>query len=174
MQYLAERAKQYAIKAHGSQQYGELPYSYHLQRVSEIIREYHQHFDETHFDYIVAAAWLHDVVEDTPVTFEDVRDEFGSKIARTVLAVTNQPGKNRRERATHTYPKIMAAGRDAVAVKLADRIANTEHSLKHNHRMFSMYRKEYPKFRKALRIPGELKKMWARLDVMMDTKLEGE
>lgn len=159
-------ARHFAILAHKDQKYGDLPYEYHLEKVAENVRMY------TDDVYSRAAAYLHDTVEDTDVTFEKIFEEFGRRTARLVLAVTNEPGANRKEKATRTYPKIMAGGREAVLIKLADRIANVEHSVKHNHGMFKMYKKEYPKFRRSLKLPGELKEVWAKLDMLFETAIE--
>jgi hypothetical protein len=68
----------------------------------------------------------------------------------------------------------MAAGREAIAIKLADRIANVKHGLAYNHNMFDMYKKEYADFKKALHLPGELKEMWAELDILMQREIEPE
>lgn len=160
-----EKARLFALNAHKGQMYGEFPYEKHLTDVVEVISSY---TGATELDNaILAAAWLHDSIEDTDVTFKDVFEEFGRVVARIVFACTDEPGKNRRERHERTYPKLMAAGRDAIAVKLADRISNVRHSLKFNHSMFQMYQREYADFKAALHLPGELKEMWAILDVLM-------
>jgi (p)ppGpp synthase/HD superfamily hydrolase len=164
---IVEKARLFAIKAHGAQKYGEFPYEKHLQDVVEIVQKY---FDSN--DVIMASAWLHDVIEDTDVTFKEVFEEFGRYVARIVFACSDEPGKNRKERHERTYPKLMAAGREAIAVKLADRIANVRHSKTNNHGLFMMYHKEYPDFKKALHLPGELKEMWAVLDVLMAKEVE--
>lgn len=165
-----EKARLFAIKAHGEQKYGEFPYSKHLDDVQKILEEYSQEgeLDEA----VLTAAYLHDTIEDTPIKFGLIFEEFGRVVARLVYACTNERGYNRKERHERTYPKLMAAGRDAIAIKLADRIANTEHSLKYNHDMFLMYQREYESFKRSLHLPGELKKLWARLDVLMETHIE--
>ena len=169
---IVESAKAYAASHHGTQRYGKgelsFPYTKHLGDVAAVVEEF-LHLREGVGDgsHLIAAAWLHDTVEDTSVTFENVLEEFGRNIARIVFAVSNEPGKNRRERHERTYPKIRAAGRDALIVKLSDRIANVRHSVKHNHGMVMMYKREYKDFRAYLKIPGELKSMWAELDVLM-------
>lgn len=164
--HLTDKAKLFAIKAHGDQKYGEFPYEKHL---SDVVGVLTRHGADP---VMIISGWLHDVIEDTSITFTDIFNEFGRVIARIVFACTDEPGKNRRERHERTYPKLMAAGRDAIAVKLADRIANVSHSIKYNHGLFSMYKKEYPEFKKALHIPGELKDMWAELDVLMQHIIE--
>ncbi len=173
---IIEQAKAFAIEHHGDQKYGkqdELPYSFHLNQVAEVVKEFGNRYTTTDQQQsLIAAAWLHDVIEDTPITFEDVFQEFGRYIARVVFAVTNEEGKNRRERHAKTHPKLRAAGRDAMIVKLSDRIANIRHSVKHNHGILGMYKKEYAHFRQYLKVPGELKAMWAELDVLMRHKVE--
>ena len=173
---IIEKAKLFAIKAHNDQKYGELPYSYHLERVYENIDRLYPtrrgDLIEASEEAVFIAAWLHDTLEDTDTTFDQLFQEFGRVVARLVFACTDEPGKNRKERHERTYPKLKAAGRDAIAVKLADRLANIQHSLKHNHGMFQMYQREYPDFKAALHLAGELKEMWAELDVLMATKIE--
>ena len=156
-----EKAKLFAIRAHGKQTYGDFLYRKHLEDVVKILSEtYPMCRPETNHpleqcvgndrNAISAAAWLHDTIEDTEVTFGDIFNEFGRVVARLVFACTDEPGKNRKERHERTYPKLMAAGRDAIAIKLADRIANVNHSLQYNHNMFKMYQKEYPEFKKGI------------------------
>lgn len=163
-----EKAKQFATKAHGDQKYGDFDYTKHLQDVEDVLKE----FDQFCTPYMCAAGWLHDTIEDTDITFDKMVDEFGRNLARVVFAVSDEPGKNRKERHERTYPKLRAAGRDAICVKLADRIANVRHSLTYNHGLYKMYQKEYVDFRAYLKMPGELKEMWAALDVLMLYKLE--
>jgi len=168
---LINSAKNFALVKHGDQRYGKgdssFPYSKHLQDVADVVAEF-GHDDS----YLLASAWLHDVIEDTSITFEDVFTEFGKTIARTVYAVTNESGENRAIRHSKTYPKIRVCGRNALVIKLADRIANMRHSSSHNHGMLKMYKKEYVGFRSYLKIPGELKAMWAALDVLNNHLVE--
>jgi (p)ppGpp synthase/HD superfamily hydrolase len=172
--WATEKAKLFALKAHGDQKYGELPYEKHLQDVVDALKEHiplGDYYPDSE-EYLVSAAWLHDVIEDTDTTFRQVFEEFGRYVARLVFACTDEPGKNRRERHERTYPKLIAAGREAIAIKLADRIANVRHAVAFNHGMLKMYQKEYADFKAALHLPGELKEMWATLDVLMQHKVE--
>jgi (p)ppGpp synthase/HD superfamily hydrolase len=72
----------------------------------------------------LVATWLHDTLEDTNATYEELEVHFGREVADLVQAVTDAPGKNRKERKAKTYPMIRKAGKYAVAIKLADRLAN--------------------------------------------------
>lgn len=58
-------------------------------------------------------------------------------MAEIVFCVTNEQGRNRKERIKRTYPKIRN-NRWAQFVKLCDRIANVEHSLETKSRMFDV------------------------------------
>lgn len=66
-------------------------------------------------------AWLHDVVEDTITTLEDVDRAFGSEIASAVDAMTHRPG----ETSAHYYARVKA-NPTALVVKTADLADNTD------------------------------------------------
>ena len=147
------RAKQFAIQAHGTQMYGEgLPYEYHLQKVVNTLITAGVHNKEA-----LMAGWLHDVVEDTPVTVQDLEKQFGWEVAWIVWSVSNGPGANRAEKHSVTYPKICACPL-AVVVKLADRVANMRASLGaakklDNLKPLKMYLKEAESFKQGVRVP---------------------
>jgi (p)ppGpp synthase/HD superfamily hydrolase len=76
---------------------------------------------------MIAAAWLHDVVEDTPVTLEEIRSEFGEDVARLVDEVTNvakPEDGNRAARKAMNRLHSAAASPDGQTVKFADVISN--------------------------------------------------
>jgi (p)ppGpp synthase/HD superfamily hydrolase len=158
---IADAAKEFAIAQHGTQKYGEHPYSYHLAQVSQVLAEFGYAGDEA----IAAAGWLHDILEDTPTTYEMLVSEFGKETADIVWAVTSEPGGNRADRFRKTALKIQS-NKKALIVKLADRIANTEASLQSNPKLYKMYLKEFPLFKQLLYNPQdiELMPMWNRLE----------
>lgn len=157
-QRLVDQAREFAIKAHGDQRYGDEPYIVHLDAVANVLVEF-----GIRDGVFLAGAFLHDVIEDTGVTRDDLAREFGFVVAGLVWVVTNEPGANRKERAAKTYPKIRRSGAEAVRLKLADRIANTHHSIVRGTRHLEMYRKEFPAFHEALYRAGECDDMWERL-----------
>jgi (p)ppGpp synthase/HD superfamily hydrolase len=164
---LARNARIFAVERHGEQKYGDRPYEEHLCAVVVMLCTYG--FDGR-YPELCAAGWCHDVVEDTATTIAEVRERFGVEVARLVWAVTNEPGKNRKERALATYPKIRAAGSHAVTLKLCDRIANVEASRRSEDSKLSMYRKEHTAFREALfsEEDGEtVLALWDRLDKLL-------
>ncbi|MEG4023729.1 HD domain-containing protein [Microcoleus sp. S13C4] len=158
---IADVAKEFAIAQHGTQKYGEHPYSYHLAQVSQVLAEFGYAGDEA----IAAAGWLHDTLEDTPTTYEMLVSEFGKETADIVFAVTSEPGQNRVDRFGKTALKIQS-NKKALIVKLADRIANTEASLKSNPKLYKMYVKEFALFKELLYNPQdvELMPLWNRLE----------
>lgn len=122
---LEAKAKRFAIKAHGEQGYGDSgkPYSYHLEQVVANVK-LRMKGDPLLSTY-VAVAWLHDVIEDTGTTFEDLNKEFGMAIAYSVLRLTKQSAESYTD-------YIQACIDSAVAreVKICDTMANLTESFK--------------------------------------------
>lgn len=157
-------ALEFATDRHGSQMYGELPYmTGHLVYVAVLVKS-------AGYPELEDAAWLHDIVEDTVTTLQEVEERFGVETAGLVWAVTSEPGKNRKERNTATYPKILQIGDKAIALKLCDRICNVEECWRVRDAKLFMYQKEYRGFRGALRSESSdprVLKLWDRLDKLL-------
>lgn len=116
---LPEKARKFAIAAHEGQKHGLRPFYTHPALAASFMRSWRFGPD------FVAAAWLHDTVEDTATTLETIAREFNDKIARMVDAVTCR-GATREERLWDTYAKIVLEP-DAAIVRLSDRCANLTH-----------------------------------------------
>lgn len=74
---------------------------------------------------IIAAAYLHDVVEKTPVELDEIRTRFGPEVASLVDSLSEDPaidGYGPRKRALRK--RVLAAGRDPIIIYAADRVAN--------------------------------------------------
>lgn len=82
---IIEKAQAFAIERHGPQlrKYTGEPYWFHLRNVAGIVQEVTQD-EET-----IAAAWLHDVLEDTETKIREVEERFGGEVLRIVLALTD-------------------------------------------------------------------------------------
>jgi guanosine-3',5'-bis(diphosphate) 3'-pyrophosphohydrolase len=122
---LIARAYAFAEGAHGDQQRasGEM-YTVHLVEVARILTELHLDTSS------IAAALVHDVVEDTGVSVEEIRAEFGDDVALIVDGVT-KIGKVKfrtsTEQQVENYRKLllsMAQDARVIIVKLADRLHN--------------------------------------------------
>jgi len=142
-----EVAEEFANLIHtdSGKTYDKKPYITHCQEVVDILLA-----NNVTDKSIIAAAYLHDVVEDCDVSLTTIEDIFGRKIRDLVYAVTDEPGANRKERKEKTYKKMVEI-ENAVKIKLADRIANVGHSIdSNNERMFRMYLNEAEDFKIAL------------------------
>lgn len=163
-----QTAASFAIAAHGNQKYGDShPYSFHLQAVEYVLIEYGFERDIL----LRIAAWLHDVIEDTETTAEQIEETFGPVVRALVEAVTTESGINRKERNAKTYPKIKAIPMHmGIILKLADRIANVRNCIATNNvSLLSMYKKEHPGFRGALYDDYSVTTpMWTELDRILE------
>lgn len=149
----APTAQEFAMSQH--RQFGK-PYDLtHIPQVVSLVSA------KTNDPDVIAAAWLHDVVEDTGVSIDQIRQMYGDRVAQIVWAVTDEQGANRIERKEKTLPKI-AQNADAALIKLADRVANVTAS-QGDERRLAMYRKEQPAFQAALQGVAPYEDMWATL-----------
>ena len=122
---LLSRAFHFAARAHeGQQRRSGEDFIQHPFGVAKICAELH--LDEE----AVAAALLHDVVEDTEMTIDDVRGEFGYDVAHLVEGVTKLTGisfQSREQAEAENYRKMVMAMADdprVILIKLADRLHN--------------------------------------------------
>ncbi|WP_217895618.1 HD domain-containing protein [Oceanospirillum sanctuarii] len=123
---LVERARRFASDAHGRleqvRRYTNEDYIVHPQAVAERVAEYLPEPE------VLAAAWLHDVVEDTDVDLEEIRQLFGDEVALLVDQLTSGPHSPELERAERKLIdrlQLEQADIRAKTIKLADIIDNT-------------------------------------------------
>ena len=164
---LITAAEALAIHAHAGQRYGELPYTYHLESVASHVRAATRVPASIYDQEVIAAAWLHDAIEDTELTRDGISQQVSPRVARIVDAVTDGTGSNRAERKLRPY-RLIPTVPGAVLVKVADRLANLDHCLRTgNTRLMRMYVDEHGSFcdmlRGADRGPGAVG-IWSELD----------
>ena len=138
-----------AKEAHQGQRYGNCPYHHHLQAVVNVLIEFGATLNNPETAAILVAAWLHDSLEDSSLTYDLILNQFGQEVADIVEAVTDEPGKNRKERKALTYVKTRQ-NEKAIILKLVDRIANVRASQLDNPKKLKMYTKEQQDFEQAL------------------------
>jgi GTP diphosphokinase / guanosine-3',5'-bis(diphosphate) 3'-diphosphatase len=80
---------------------------------------------------VLCAALLHDTVEDTATTHEELVDAFGSRVARIVAEVTDDKTLVKAERKRMQVEHAATISREAKLVKLADKICNLRDVLEH-------------------------------------------
>lgn len=114
-------AIKYASYAHRAQvrKDGVTPYIVHPYGVYRIAMRYGCNEDQ------LIAALLHDTVEDTEVTIDDIRINFGDNVARLVWGLTTpdkstMPGLNRAQRRQAEIQRLLKEPSDVILVKLAD------------------------------------------------------
>ena len=158
-----KEARMVGVKAHSNQSYDEIfPYEKHLDDVVDVLKR----FDFKSNKMLIGAA-LHDAIEDDGISYNDINKHFDKEVAEMVYCVTDELGRNRKEKKEKTLPKT-ASNKDAIILKLADRIANIEHGGK-----IDMYAKEYQEFKGALFLntPSGGRGMWDLLDILLKINL---
>ncbi len=140
---IVERARIFATAAHAAvsqvRKYTGAPYIVHPAEVAKIVSSVE------HTDAMLAAAWLHDVVEDTGVTIEVIRAEFGAEVAELVgwlTDVSRPEDGNRASRKAIDRAHSAQAPAEAQTVKLADLISNSRSILVHDEKFARTYLEE--------------------------------
>lgn len=166
---LEDKALFWARRWHESQRYGRLPYHSHLKDVVGELKLVGITSPE-----ILAAGFLHDVMEDCGKSKEDIAALFGWEVADIVDRLTRREGEA-------YYGKIKGSY-GPTAVKLADRICNMRASFKDAEfgrtKMWDKYKAEYEAFHAGLYHPGlnakhdELVALWSFLDAVARKELK--
>jgi len=137
---LVSRARSFATEAHQRidqrRKYTHQPYQEHLKAVAGLVAEVSDDPE------MLAAAWLHDTVEDTPATFGDIEREFGPPVRELVAELTDvsRPSDGNRDvrKAIDRQHTAHASSR-AKTVKLADLIDNCRDICAHDPRFARVY-----------------------------------
>ena len=121
---LATKAAEFAKQAHGDQRrkYTNVPYFTHLHDVATLLH------DNDLSDVVVAAGYLHDTLEDTATTRQQLEAQFGLTVARLVCEVTDvskPEDGNRKTRKALDRDHLAKSSPDGASIKLADLISNT-------------------------------------------------
>jgi len=123
---LLDRAIVFAVRAHaGTERRGKgFPYIVHPMEAVEIVATM------TPDQEMLAAAALHDTVEDTDVTIEQIQAEFGDRVASFVAAESDESHQSRdsvenwRARKQAAIDRLASASHDAKIVALGDKLSN--------------------------------------------------
>lgn len=133
-------AKAYCIWAHGDQKrkYTEDPYWTHPERVAKYLEE------NGYSEDVQIAAWHHDVIEDTQVTYADYLKRWGYKIGSMVQMLTTEKrtGENRADRKYRELARLAGSTHEEATIKLADLIDNTNDIVNFDASFAKVYLKE--------------------------------
>jgi (p)ppGpp synthase/HD superfamily hydrolase len=168
---IEEKAREFAIYWHDSikqvRKYTGAAYWTHPEAVVALVKSV------SHTEEMLAAAWLHDVVEDTPCLAGDILDEFGTHVAILVSYLTDvsRPTDGNRERRKRIDREhIAGAPVQAKTVKLADLIDNSKSITKFDPDFARIYLRE-----KRLLLDEALKEgdstLWAMADDIVRANL---
>ena len=140
---LEERARIFATAAHAAidhrRKYTQEPYIVHPAAVVEILRTVR------HTQEMIAAAWMHDVVEDTKVGLHLIDQEFGGAVAELVWWLTDlsvPEDGNRAARKAIDREHNANAPPSAQTVRMADLIHNTKSIVEHDPEFARTYVRE--------------------------------
>jgi guanosine-3',5'-bis(diphosphate) 3'-pyrophosphohydrolase len=119
------QALHYATKAHEGQFRSDgSPYIKHPERVAEFVRKFKK---SKNLDALISAAFLHDTIEDTDTTHEDLEKMFGGLIASLVKELTSDKDKIKEIGKTDYLAQKMAKMSSwGLVIKLADRLDNVQ------------------------------------------------
>lgn len=137
---------------------GGMPYVEHPIAVAALLEE------QGYGDEVLAAALLHDVVEDSGTTLDEIREEFGEGVAGMVGALTDDEALDSyRERKAEHRERVAAADGEALAIYAADKLTNVR-------TLRAAHEAEGDAVRDEFKVPIELKtEVWeADLDLLRE------
>ncbi|MBX3253965.1 MAG: hypothetical protein KF862_07465 [Chitinophagaceae bacterium] len=161
---IIKHAKDFAIKLHSdvNHKYDGLDYSTHLYMVYDTACQFSHLLPVEIKIEALASAWTHDLIEDCRVTYNDIKREFGETIAEITYALTNEKGRNRKDRANEKYYEGIRNTPGATFVKLCDRMANVLYARIEHTSMYNVYKRENEDFCSHLYTP-DLQEMFTYL-----------
>lgn len=141
---LAAKASVFAYRAHENQvkKYTKLPYFTHLYDVAKMVQAFGIE------EIGVAAAFLHDTLEDTDTDYANLVLNFGEEVSNLVLELTDEytseayPFYNRRQRKELEAERLKKISPLAQSIKLADLIDNSSTIVKYDAKFARIYLQE--------------------------------
>jgi guanosine-3',5'-bis(diphosphate) 3'-pyrophosphohydrolase len=104
----------------------KLPYVVHLSNVAMEIFMAALNTEKLNLAFAVQVAILHDTIEDTSTSHDEIKDNFGADIADAVLALSKYEYLPKKQQTKDSLIRIKRLSKEVWAVKLADRITNLQ------------------------------------------------
>ncbi len=139
---IIRRAKKFAKEKHKGQKrkFSKEPYFNHVKRVAKNIKKYKKSHKS---DELIATAFLHDALENTDTSYEELKKNFGKLVASLVKELSNEDEKINKIGKKEYLAKKMSNPKKtsswALCIKLSDRMDNVSDLNKSN----SKFRKKY-------------------------------
>ncbi len=117
---MIKRAAEFAAKAHEGvvRKGSHLPYIVHPMEVAMVVSVLTEDVE------VIAAAYLHDVIEDANITYEKLREVFGRRVADLVRAESEDKTKTWRERKQATIDRMENAPFEEKVIAFGDKLCN--------------------------------------------------
>lgn len=132
------RAAEFAHSRHKGQKYGEKDYFYHLSMVASVVDCMTLLSDTAHANLLKIVAYLHDTIEDTETTKEELEKLFDVRVASAVAALSKVKNQSYND-----YMMNVLSNSTAHAVKIADTKANLMQSyMDGNQKRIDKYQKQ--------------------------------
>ena len=126
MDSISKKALEFAKTKHqGQKRKDGSPYINHPMKVANFVDYYF--YDDIRLDELKAIAYLHDTLEDTNTTYEELVSNFGFFISSTVKELTNDDNKKKAlTKKVYLSYKMCNMSDYALSIKLIDRLSNVE------------------------------------------------
>ena len=127
IQSIYQKTIAFAAEHHGQQKTPNgLPYIVHLSNVAMEVFMAHRKNPDFDLTLAVQLALLHDVLEDTQLSFKELKNEFSLVIANGVLALTKNKALEKKDQMNDCLSRILKQNIEVAIVKLCDRITNLQ------------------------------------------------
>lgn len=139
---LKQKALLFAKEKHkGQKRKGTNPAPYINHPIA--VAEYIKHYVKEDNEKLICVAYLHDTLEDTNTTYEELVKYFTEDIAKTILELTNDKHLVKKYgKSNYLAQKLITISSDALTVKLCDRLSNVHDSITTNYLFRQKYTKE--------------------------------
>lgn len=171
IEQMEKQAKEYATQKHSKQKrkFSKEPYVEHPKRVAELIRTYKSSKNK---DELISAALLHDTIEDTDTTEEDLKKLFGGLVASLVKELSSDDeGIKKLGKTEYLTDKMLKMSSWALTIKLADRLENVSDLKDTSDKFRDKYTKETKKILQRLEKERELSNTQKKLVSIIKQKL---
>lgn len=120
-----------------------LPYVVHLSNVAMEVMFAWESCKDFDIEYALQLALLHDTLEDTETSYEELEKTFGIEVSKGVFALTKDKNIAKYEQMQNSIKKILNCPKEVGIVKMSDRITNLQKPPKHwNNKKIISYRQE--------------------------------